>query len=607
MRDVSPSARRRWSVVTATAVSLGLIATPAVAFGAGEDEDVTWTATNESYETGVQNGFQLAIDQLTGSVYVGDAQWRVDAKSIGTPENTPIDSGNSMRSSFSPYGVAVDPDVDGEVVIVTTTARQRDPEAGYGGGVVIYNASQGEPTDADRVFEFDDGSPVLAGPRRVVVDAQRDRAYVTNLGNSRSSQGPGFILVLDLTKRGADAVIARVGLPEEASSSASGWWANPATESTQGVVGVAVDEVNNRIYVGTMTGEKLFVIDGSQIDGSKDSQDTQAYVDAVTELDAVVGANARPAYNPDTKKVYVSAYNASTVTVVDGDPLSATYGQVEDSFSVNTDAPSGSLGTNETVVDADRGLLYSANLDAGVSVYDITNGYEQIVFTAEDGSTYRDIPLPGRSVNIELNKTTGELWVSTHANTGLVHRVTVASSDDPVVDVPKPGEPVDWQSFVPSDSDALLQLENGGLIGEQIGDEVIIKNIPVADGDWVHIFGYSTPAYLDAYLVNSGTTTVSVAGFEPGTHYLAVYDTSNEFLGYVSFVIAETDVPTPGPGTDDADDDQTPLPGSGLGTEDLSGTGLGTPVGILLTFVVLSVVAGITLMGLRARREVDTL
>ncbi|WP_159501305.1 immunoglobulin domain-containing protein [Microbacterium sp. 18062] len=612
-------------------------------------------------------------------------------------------SQSSMRSTFSPYGVAVDPDVNGEATIVTTTARQRDPEAAFGGGVVVYSASQGAPTDADRVFRFDDGTPVFAGPRRIAVNDATNQAFVTNLGNSRGSGPDGYITVLDLTKRGADSVVAQITVPDAAGS-----------------VGVAVDEANNLIYVGGYADggeagldvETLYVIDGDAIDGS-DPQDHALNDGAITALDAVVGPNARPTFSEGLKRVYVSAYDDSVITVVDADPASGTYGTVIDSIEVTTGSSGSATGTNAVEVDAERGLLYSANLDAGVTVYDIANGHEQIELTAEDGSTYTDIPTSGRSVNFGVNEATGEVWVSTWGSTGKVDFITVAESAAPsvlsqpedavavagstaefvatasgspaptvqwqastgdadwtdvagataetleieatrelhasqyravftnehgtvtsdaatltveyapvvtssplstsvavgsdatftasaegrpapavvwqvktgddhweivegatsttltvaevtredrgnqyravfvnaigeaataaatlAVDVPKPGEPADWRSFVPADTFALLEQDAGGLTAVQNGTTVTISGIDVADGEWVHVFGYSTPVYLDAFLVNGGSTTVSVAGFGEGTHHLAVYDASNTLLGHVPFVIA---------------------------------------------------------------------
>ncbi|MBO1902821.1 hypothetical protein J4H92_12780, partial [Leucobacter weissii] len=299
--------------------TLALVATPLTAQAVEVGTSSGWAASVESVDSGVKSGYQLAA--AGGSVYVADAQWRVENKVVGTPENTP--GVNSMRSTFSPYGIAVDPDVNGETTIVTTTARQRDPDAqyGYGGGVVIYNESQGAPTDADRVFDYADGSPVFAGPRRIAVDTSRNRAYVTNLGNSRSA-GPrdGYVTVLDLTKRGTEAVIAQVTVPDQAGS-----------------VGVAVDEANNLVYVGGYADrgedgadvETLYVIDGRKIN-TGDPTSFSLNNGAIEALDGVVGGNARPTFNAGTKKVYVSAYDDSTITVVNADPAdAANYGKAE--------------------------------------------------------------------------------------------------------------------------------------------------------------------------------------------------------------------------------------------------------------------------------------
>lgn len=103
---------------------------------------------------------------------------------------------------------------------------------------------------------------------------------------------------------------------------------------------------------------------------------------------------------------------------------------------------------------------------------------------------------------------------------------------------PAPLEESDWKQFVPESTDALLTQPAGELQGQQTGTTVTISNIPVADGEWVEIFGFSAPVYLGSHFVNLGSTTVSVAGFAPGEHHLAVYDSSNTLLGYVGFVIA---------------------------------------------------------------------
>ena len=420
MSDVTARRRLPWRPALATATCLTLIAAPAGAFAAEPDSSSTWTASLQTLDSGVRSGYQLALDGQNGKVYVADAQWRAERKVVGTPENTPFsfdgvtsNSQTSMRTTFSPYGVAVDPDVDGEAVIVTTTARQQAPGVGYGGGVVVYKASQGAPTDADRLFEFEDGTPVLAGPRRIAIHDGTDRAFVTSLGNSRGQGPDGFITVLDLTKRGAESVLARITVPDAAGS-----------------VGVTVDEANNLIYVGAYAerGEdsKLYVIDGNAIDTS-DGQDLTLNNGAIRALDATVGGNARPTYNAELQRVYVSAYDLSIITVVDADPTADTYGQVIDTIEVTTDVEGAQRGTNAVEIDGERGLLYSANLDGGVSVYDINNDHEQIWFTAADGTTYRDIPTSGRSVNLGIDPATGNVWASTWSSNGTVDIIDIIS------------------------------------------------------------------------------------------------------------------------------------------------------------------------------------
>ncbi|WP_449283865.1 YncE family protein, partial [Leucobacter sp.] len=435
-----------------------------------------WQVTSSAaYDTGVQNGYQLALDDDNDTVYITDAKWRSETRDATTGEITasegtgkvsrfhsethekideqsflglsrnerPItispgtgklvqfdaasgdltsnhsflsltrndgsgkeserfdwtgvtaNSQNSMRTTFSPYGVAVDGKLDGGT-IVTTTARARDAAAGYGGNVVIYTASQGAPTDADRVFEFEDGTPIFNGIRRIAVDETQHRAYITNLGNSRGSGSDGYITVLDLTKRGAAAVLAQVTVP-----------------GADGAVGVTVDEGNNRIYVGSMVGEKLYVIDGDEIDTS-DPKSLTLNDDAITALDATVGANARPTYNADLKRVYVSAYAApsGTITVVDADPESETYGEAIDTITTGP--------TNSVEIDGERGLLYSANLgDKKVAVFD-----------TEDHELLLEVPTSGNAVNLGIDPVTHDVWVSNFAATGKTDVITVNAPAD---------------------------------------------------------------------------------------------------------------------------------------------------------------------------------
>lgn len=439
---LQPARTSRLALAIASAImGIGALMPPASAQDAAADSG--WTFTAEQLATGVNYGYQLALDPVGRKVYFTDAQWRVENRapdgtiSVGAtasgkvvvvdaathavigsydysgltrndgsgPDTASFDwsavtdpsvtSLASNRTTFSPYGIAVDgttTDASGAVdpTIITTTARARDTALGYGGHVVVFSASQGGPTDADRIYQFEDGTPIFDGIRRVAVNTTTHKAYLTNFAESRTEGGerPGFIAVVDLPTR---TVEARVRVPE-----------------MFGAIGVAVDEANNLIYVGSMTGGKLYVIDGSKVDTS-DAQDLALNADAITELPAAVGENARPTYNAELERVYVAAYGdpAGTITVVDADPASAGYGTVLGSIETGT--------VNAVEVDGERGLLYAANL----------GDQEVVVYDAETLDELLRLPTRGNALNLGIDPVTRELWVSNFRDASFANVFTV--------------------------------------------------------------------------------------------------------------------------------------------------------------------------------------
>jgi len=413
--------------VIAAATSFGLFAAPAVAQQAVVQRDLSYTV--ETLATGVNNGYQLAMDPVNRRVYFSDAQWRVEDRAedgtisvrqsgsgklvefdmasrtlVGVHsflnltrndgsgrESEPFDwngvtgdSISSMRTTFSPYGIDVDPLAPNEAgeadpIIITTTARGRDSDAGFGGNVVIYRASQGAPSDADRLYEFDDGSPIFHGIRRVAINSNTHKAFITNLG---SNEVPGYVAVVDLLTKQVDA---RIALP-----------------GNVGVIGVAVDPENNLVYAGTLRGENLYVIDANRIDTS-DPKRFDLNESIVSEL-ATVGGNARPTYNAELKRVYVSGYNSpsGTLSVVNADTGSEGYGRLIDAIETGP--------TNMVEVDAQRGLVYSANL----------GDEEVVVFDAETHDELLRLPTSGRALNLAIDPVTRDLWVSNFADASAV-------------------------------------------------------------------------------------------------------------------------------------------------------------------------------------------
>jgi len=116
----------------------------------------------------------------------------------------------------------------------------------------------------------------------------------------------------------------------------------------------------------------------------------------VTLLPASVPENARPTYSPELQRLYISSYASpeGTITVVDADTDSASYGEVIDTITTGP--------TNAVAVDGERGLLYSANL----------GDREVVVYDAESFEELHRLPTTGNALNIGIDPVTRDAWVS---------------------------------------------------------------------------------------------------------------------------------------------------------------------------------------------------
>ncbi len=120
----SPRKHVRVALTAIAALALtSVAAVPATHAATPANAANQWRATVETFDTGVRNGYQLAFDSANRKVYFSDAKWRSETRTIVRDEE-----GNAY---------------------------------GYGGNIVITSASQGAPTSADRVFKFDDGTPIF--------------------------------------------------------------------------------------------------------------------------------------------------------------------------------------------------------------------------------------------------------------------------------------------------------------------------------------------------------------------------------------------------------------------------------------------------------------
>ena len=480
----SSDLRRHATRGALAAVGVFALAVPSTALAADD-----WTADVRSLPTGVNHGYQLAIDPTNRKVYVGDSRWRIEDKvttygsdgtpngffyqqqqntgtgklvefdtatvakvrdinytglwrwGTQTPESSPLDwshptatvngsgtQATSIRSNFSPYGVIVDPDAGpGDTpVIVTTTARAQQPGGtGYGGGAVIFHTgagstpvskdvttgNNGSPAHDDRVHEFtSDGTPILDGPRRLAIHDGNDQAFITNIGTrgNPATVRPGFLTVLDLSQdydEASDAAKAQIAV---SGTTASG--------NTTGAIGVAVDEANDLVYTGALSarGDDSTPLEVFDLDNLNEADPTSKTLNVSETLpNAVdVGANARPTYDAEEKRLYVASYpsngGAGWITVLNADPDSPDYGKlierIEDAGTVNA-----------VEVDGERGLLYSANLGAReVKVYD-TSTWEVLA----------TVPTSGNALNVAIDPVTRDAWVSNFSNAGYVDVISL--------------------------------------------------------------------------------------------------------------------------------------------------------------------------------------
>lgn len=465
MSPATPRFRRRaLATATGLALLASPLAMTAGTSPAQAAEGDEWTYSVTTLETGATNAYDMAYDAVNRKAYYTDGAQRTDTRTkvptydtagnvtgytfqygstpgtgkvievntanslkrnvdytgltriTGVKENAahswdgvaaPADGANqtqsqsSLRTHFSPNGIAVDPNTtyDGvaDPTIISTHVRQQGTGTGtagaglgYGGGIVIWKASQGAPTDADRLWKLDDETPISDGSRRIAVNSVTHKAYIGNFATGRSanpSERRGFITVIDLPTK---TVEARVAIPAPAS----------VTDQVKdgGPIGVTVDEVNNDVYVGQITQDnekltKLFRIDADGLNTSN-PKNKELNASKVVELDAAVPGNARPTYVPEQKRLYVSSYQAQVVSVVDADLASATYGTVIETIQTGR--------TNSVEVDAGRKLLFSANLqDKEIVVYS-TDTYEELL----------RLPTSGNVSAIAIDPVTGQVWAN---------------------------------------------------------------------------------------------------------------------------------------------------------------------------------------------------
>jgi DNA-binding beta-propeller fold protein YncE len=459
---LSPSASRTRrgarGLAAGTAVATAAIALLPAGASAEAVNQPGWSVTTQSLSTGINLGYETAIDPVHRRVYAADAQATTATRTyargadgqftgayvdeitrpstgkvvafstannsfqkswdytglLGTngvlnsgftfpatagPGTTGVATTNNVQTGNLPYSVAIDHSTKNaagqdDPTIVTVQTRT--------GTVAIFPSSQDKPKDSDLFSTLADGTTkAFTRVRAGVVDSTRHKLYVANYNATE-----GSVSVIDIPTRKVEAIIP---LP--------------------GAVGLALDEESNTLYAGTWTtqaSDTVKIIDLDKVDRNVPTsmtdfgQNAQAVVASTEPLNAV---DARPAYDPVGKKLYTANNNSKSISVVDADPASPTYLKL-----LKTIEPAGT--PNSIKVDPQRRLVYSADHTGKVvSVIDATTD-----------TFVQGVPTVGNALDVDIDPTSGVAYVSNQTSgsttgQGVIQAITVTR------DTPAPAGP----------------------------------------------------------------------------------------------------------------------------------------------------------------------
>ncbi len=489
MIDPSPLKRGLGAAIGATAI---LASTAGSALAAPTNQP-GWTATVQNITTGVQLGYETAIDPVQRVLYAADASggtyqrdwvwdpalnsgaggysdkyvqttitsptgriaslstanhtflkyWSftgltgADGTTIGGPLTWPTTIPASGRATASnnntgqyPYGVAVD-------YKTTNGSGQPDPTIvtvqTRTSSVAIYKASAAQALkDTDLIQPAASG---LVRARTPVVDSTRHKAYVAGYNAST-----GSVVQFNTQTKAVEATI-----------------------TVPGAVGLALDEANNLLYAGIYPpngGEKAVkVIDLSKVN-TGDPLNKTLNDGAVVATITGVGDNARPGFDAVGKKLYTANSESATptVSVIDLDPASANFRKVIKTIEVPG-------RPNAVNVDGERGLVYVPTL----------TGRSVAVIDARTLEYVTSVATTGSAVDADVDPASGVVYVSSQRTNvngdGQIQAIKISRPTDALTNG-KDGAPGPAGAAGPAGKDGLnslaLELSSLKLLGSKL-------------------------------------------------------------------------------------------------------------------------------------------
>lgn len=362
------------ALVAIGATALGATATSAhAADGDGPRSDLAFTSTTKA---AIAGQYQVAASDDTGDLFLTSASGRppVTVATVArvnpatleveaTAELPKLAHGEdgSQHKWLSTHGVYVDDTFDR--VWVTNT---RDNQ------VSVYDQETLEYVAGTYDFEGPQTQVAVNHPREVVVDEERNLAYVTAASRGSAAEAAITVYSTEVTQGEVLTPLREIAIPAREDYPAAG-------ESTYAVtMGLEIDEATGTLYANDFRTDEYYVIDPTDF-----SVERHAIPNPTVAADGVGALQpSSVAVDPGAGELYsvnqTQGTNTTSLHVFD----LATH---ELKYSVET-------GPRALAVDVDRqrGLVYVADFENGsVTVVDARNGGEVIETIQPDGISSR--------------------------------------------------------------------------------------------------------------------------------------------------------------------------------------------------------------------------
>ncbi|WP_283095555.1 beta-propeller fold lactonase family protein [Nocardioides alcanivorans] len=372
----------------AALASLALLATGAAFVGAATNaataaESDTTARTELAFTTttkaSIAGQYQIAVSDDTGDLFLTSAQGRppvtVATLARVNPETLEVEATATLPKLkhgtdgiqtkwLSTHGIYVD-DAHDNVWVTNTRDNQ----------VSVFDRDSLEYVAGTYDFDLADEGTIsqvaINHPREVIVDEERNLAYVTAANRGGASESSITVYSTDVAAGDVIEPIREIAIPAREDYPVAGDSAYAVT------MGLEIDEATGRIYSNDFRADQYYVVDPAN----------DFSVEAHPIPNATVVSDGVGALQPSSVAVDPSAGELYTVNQTQGtnpDSLNVfDLGTNELKYSVET-------GPRALAVDVDRqrGLVYVADFSNGsVTVVDVRNGGEVIETIQPDGIT----------------------------------------------------------------------------------------------------------------------------------------------------------------------------------------------------------------------------